>query len=176
MTDSGFEAEGFQHVLNAYVESRLPRRVRRFVGASDVVQSVYRIAYAQAGQFAGTTPVEYRGWLLRIAENKIIDSLRRYRNRTLPPKVRGQVSALTASEPILRTPESWVSLTEQAHLLLRSISALPEDVRQVIMLRYTREMSFDEIAESLCMSETTVRRRWYEGLERLESHLDVMAE
>ena len=86
------------------------------------------------------------------------------------------MKAVTACEPISRTAESQVSLTEQAHLLLSSIGSLPDDVRQVIVLRYTREMPFDEIAETLQMSQTTVRRRWYEGLERLGSHLGVMAE
>lgn len=167
---------GFHEVLTAYVESRLPRRLRRHLGVSDVVQSVCCVAHARAGQFVGSTPNEYRGWLIRIAENKIVDSLRRYRQRTCPPKFRAVVKAVTASEPISGTAESLVSLTEEAHLLLSSIGSLPDDVRKVIVLRYTREMPFDEIAETLQMSETTVRRRWYEGLELLGSRLGLMAE
>ena len=176
MTRTDLNAEGFQHVVAAYVESRLPRRLRRHVGVSDVVQSVCCVAHARAGQFVGSSPSEYRGWLIRIAENKIVDSLRRYRQRTCPPKFRAVVKAVTACEPISRTAESQVSLTEQAHLLLSSIGSLPDDVRQVIVLRYTREMPFDEIAETLQMSQTTVRRRWYEGLERLGNQLSVIAE
>lgn len=166
------DIDGLREVLTAYVESRLPRRVRRFVGVSDVVQSVCCVVLARRDQFRGSSDKEFTAWLLTIAERKIIDSLRRYRQRECPPKHRQAVVEMTPKAVIERTAEDLVSLTEQTHQLLRSLGSLPKDIRNVILLRYTRQMKFSEIAAKLGMAESTCRRRWFEGLEILSRHLD----
>lgn len=163
--------EGLREVLHAYVESRLPRRLRRHVGVSDIVQSVFYAAQARGHQFRGATRTEYQRWLFRIAENKIIDSMRRHRERTCPPKLR-EVDFVTATRAISeRTADSQLILTEQSRRLLESIAELPADIRSIIVLRYTRELGFAEIASQLDMAETTCRRRWFEGLRILGDKL-----
>lgn len=159
--------ESLREVLYAYIESRLPRRLRRHVGVSDVVQSVIFAAQARGDQFRGTTAVEYRRWLFRIAENRIVDYMRRYRQRECPPKLQYTEFVTAQDATTDRTPDSQIVLTEQSRRLLESIAVLPTDIRQVIMLRYTRELGFAEIASQLNMAETTCRRRWFEGLELL---------
>lgn len=163
--------EGLHEVVTAYVESKLPRQLRRFLGVSDVVQSVFCAAQSARGQFRGVTPAEYRGWLIRIARNKIIDALRRHQKRSMPPEVHHQLTAFTVDEPILRTPETHVSLTEQAHRLMEAMGSLPDEIRRVMLLRYTQQLAFDRIGLELGMCETTVRRRWFEGLEILGDQL-----
>lgn len=163
--------EGLHEVLHAFVESRLPRRFRRHVGVSDIVQSVLYAAQANGHQFRGATRAEYRRWLLTIAENKIVDSMRRHRERACPPKLQNADFAMTPQATTDRTPDSQVALAEQSRMLLESIALLPQDVRRVIILRYTQELGFAEIAARLGMTESTVRRRWLEGLQLLGDSL-----
>ncbi len=171
MTTTDIHWESLREVLHAYVETRLPRRLRRHVGVSDVVQSVFFAAQSRGHQFRGATRTEYQRWLFRIAENKIVDSMRRYRQRTCPPKLRS-TEFLTAQEATCeRTADSQIVLTEQSRLLLESLAVLPADIRRIIILRYTRELGFADIASKLDMAETTCRRRWFEGLQLLGEKL-----
>ncbi len=176
MSNSELNVEGFRQVLTAYVESRLPRRLRRFLGVSDVVQSVCCVVHARRDQFRGGSDYEFRNWLLTIAEHKIIDSLRLYRRRQCPPKHRLTVAAITPHVAVERTAEDLAALTDQAHLLLTSLGSLPADVRNVVLLRYIRKMTFPEIAAELNSTESTCRRRWFEGLETLGRRLGELVE
>lgn len=168
--------DGLFRFVTAYVESRLPRGVRRFLGVSDIVQSVFCMAETRGHQFRGSTEMEYRGWLIQIAKNKIVDSLRRHQRRICPPEVHDQLTVFTADQPVDRTPETHVSFTEQAHQLMEAIGALPQEIREVMLLRYTKQLAFDRIGDELQMSETTVRRRWFEGLEILGDRLRDICE
>jgi RNA polymerase sigma factor (sigma-70 family) len=146
------------------------------VGVSDVVQSVCCVVHARRNQFRGSNDQQFRGWLLTIAEHKIIDSLRRYRRRQCPTEHRLTVAAIIPHVAVETTAEDLASLTEQAHLLLTSLGNLPADIRDVVLLRYTRKMTFPEIAAELKSTESTCRRRWFEGLETLGRRLGGLAE
>lgn len=159
--------DGLREVLYAYVDSRLPRKLRRHVGVSDILQSVFVAAKLHEQQFRGETEAEFRRWLFRIAQNKIVDSIRRYRQRTCPPKLRGTDFVPRNQATVDRTADTQMIYAEQSRRLLESIAILPQDIRRIILLRYTRELGFPEIAAELGMAETTCRRRWYEGLRLL---------
>jgi RNA polymerase sigma factor (sigma-70 family) len=161
----------FEWFLRRYVESRFPASLRRHLGVSDIVQSVFCIVAPRLHQFRGSTELEFRGWLIRIAERKILDGLRRYRQRTCPPRMRSLF--LTQSDDPLdeRTPRTQVAIAEEARLLLDAIARLPPDVRAIVMYRHVKGKTFDEISAELSIPVTTCRRRWFEGLQQIESHL-----
>lgn len=161
----------FEWFLRRYVESRLPASLRRNLGVSDIVQSVFCIVAPRRFQFRGSSELEFRGWLVRIAERKILDGLRRYRQRSCPPRLR-HLFAYQGDELVDgRTPRAQVTLAEEAQLLLNAIAQLPPDVRAIVLLRHVQAKTFEEISAELKVPVTTCRRRWFEGLQQIERQL-----
>ena len=156
--------------LYRFVSDRMPKSLQRFLGVSDIVQSVvFRIVRNRA-QFLGTAEEQYRGWVLRIARNRIIDGIRKFRSSA-------QDSELHSSSLIdLATtcPSEALSEEEQAELFINAIDELPPDLQQVLLLRYHRGMTFPAIAEELKIPVTTCRRKWLEACEMLRDRLRPM--
>lgn len=165
----------YEWFLRAYVESRFPKSLRRHLGVSDIVQSIFCVVAPRMHQFRGTSDLEFRGWLMRIAERKILDGLRRYRQRTVPPRMRSLFPVQSGDPLDERTPRTQLALAEEARLLLAAIAKLPSDVRAIVMHRHVRGKTFEEISVELSIPITTCRRRWLEGLQQIERQLgDVL--
>ena len=103
---------------------------------------------------------QFGPYAMRTALNLATDLGRRAR-------FRGEVADIEAA---LHTSDE-VGAPE--HPRLRSaVRALPEPLRQVIQLRYDRELSFAEIAASLGMSKNAVFARHGRALDQLRAALD----
>lgn len=60
---SGWSSERTHDFLTQYVESRLPHWLTRYLGVSDVVQSVCCQIGGRENSFRGDTELQYRRWL-----------------------------------------------------------------------------------------------------------------
>ena len=170
---AGYPADvySFEWFLRQYVGSRFPAALKRHVSVSDIVQSIFCLVVPKMHQYRGSSEIEFRGWLMRIAERKILDSLRRYRQRECPSGLRGQFIT-DGREPLEeRTPGTQIATTEETRLLLNAIAQLPSDIRAIVTLRHLHQKTFGEISAELAMPITTCRRRWIEGLKQLEIEL-----
>ena len=65
---------------------------------------------------------------------------------------------------------------EEACRLFRAIAALPAEQRTVITLRLHGEMTFEEIAQQVGVSNNTIRSRYRYALQKLRSSLGVGVE
>ena len=74
------------------------------------------------------------------------------------------------TEPV--GPEQAVILSEQAKLLTQAVAALPEEQREVVLLRLKADMKFRDIAKLQETSVNTVLSRYRYGLEKLRSLLN----
>jgi RNA polymerase sigma factor (sigma-70 family) len=97
-----------------------------------------------------------RGWLLKIAQRKAIDSHRGRGRRPLPveavpERAGGEVVGGQDSEP-----ELWSAVRE-----------LPPKQRTAVFCRSVMGMSYAELADLLDCSEEAARRNVHEGLSRL---------
>ena len=103
--------------------------------------------YAESGRFAA--------WISRIAHNLIIDYYRQEKSEnTLSADDEG-VDVLNRRELSDCNIED-VMVNEQIHNdVRRIIEALPENQREVLMMRYYKDMSFKEIAEATQVSINT---------------------
>lgn len=138
----------YHDFLSNYVESRMPKRLRRHVGVSDIVQSFFCVAGMKLAQFRGNTDLEFRGWLIRIAERKMLDAMWRFRQRDLPPKAQPIASVIAENSVDRLTPDVLASERERATALI------------------------EEAASELSLAVSTCRRRWFEGLESLSISLE----
>lgn len=61
---------------------------------------------------------------------------------------------------------------ERQQRVQRALARLPESMREVLVLRFTQELRYDEIADVLRVRESTLRSRVHHGLKLLRSWLE----
>jgi RNA polymerase sigma-70 factor (ECF subfamily) len=81
-------------------------------------------------------------------------------------------AALAASQS---TPSQHASRREQAVLLADALDGLPEDYREVIILRHLEVLPFSEVAQRMGRSEDSVQKLWVRSLAALRRSLGGMA-
>jgi RNA polymerase sigma-70 factor (ECF subfamily) len=108
----------------------------------------------------------FRAWLFRIAHNQLANALRsRRRQRT--------ASLEAVPEPqTLQDPAGLLSVAEEARGLRRALEKLPDDRRQVVVLRFVDELSAREIGAVLGRSEGAVRVLQHRALRQLAEMLE----
>lgn len=115
---------------------------------------------------------KFEAWLFRIALNRLRDEMRRRKRQAMtvdfdaaPPESFGHRS----DEP---GPTRVVEQDEQIARLREMVDQLPEADRQLLHLRYTAELSFARIAETLDQPLGTVLARGHRALKKLRRMLD----
>lgn len=144
--------------------------------AYDVLQIVFLQLYTSLSTLS--TDVSPRGWLFRVARSRCLDELRRRKSRRMVyfSALEGEESEEDLS-PVKFIPDSQPlpeEIAEQLDLrcrLQRALSTLSPELRSIVYLRCSRELSFSEIGYLLEMPTTTVKTYFYRSLSRLRSAL-----
>jgi RNA polymerase sigma-70 factor, ECF subfamily len=134
--------------------------------ADDLAQETFLQAMRSAGRFAGQSRIET--WLYAILVNQHRRRLRA-KGRRERRLVRWLQRAWTKSEH--DRPEQRIKLDEWRESIWRHVAELPEDQRHALVLRYSEELSYDEIAQALGCPVGTVRSRLHYGLAALRARL-----
>jgi RNA polymerase sigma-70 factor (ECF subfamily) len=140
------------------------------VEADEQFQAVWTQVIRKADGFKGGN---FRGWVLRIAHNLVIDKSRRRR-----PEVSLDASGDTGQSLVERLegmPARGVWVGGAARELGASIAAavaeLPEEQRDIFLLRMVEDMTFREIAEMRKISINTALARMQYALTKLRRAL-----
>jgi RNA polymerase sigma-70 factor, ECF subfamily len=132
--------------------------------AEDVTERTFVAALAAIDGFRdeGAT---FRAWLFRIAHNQLANALR--------SRQRQQAASLeVVAEPRVHAdPAGLFSLVEEARGLRRALEQLPDDRRQVVVLRFVDGLSAREIGAVLGRSEGAVRVLQHRALRQLAEML-----
>jgi RNA polymerase sigma factor (sigma-70 family) len=96
-----------------------------------------------------------RGWLIKIAQRKAIDSHRARGRRPVPV------------EEVPERPSSGASARNSEPELWAAVRALPPKQRTAVFCRSVMGMPYDELAAVLDCSEDAARRSVHEGLTKL---------
>ncbi len=135
--------------------------------AEDVFQETWVKVMKKIGQFK--EEMDFSPWLFRIARNAAYDSMRKKRRWWSLDAGSGGESGTRVPE--LADPVDFareVLVRQSVRELMRSLSP---DFREVIFLRFFREMSYQEIAELCRIPIGTVKSRLKRGLDYLASNL-----
>ena len=116
----------------------------------DLTAETFVRAWKARRRFRGTERAAL-GWLMKIARNLVIDSHRRTQNHGVPQDI--AILDLPASDPY---PEAQAQFREQAQILWDLLNALPDQQREILVLRYMLGWRVQEIADYLEMKENTV--------------------
>ena len=160
----------FEKLVTAY-EKNVYSLALRMVGdpedAADMTQETFIKAYRALSGFRGDS--KFSSWLYRIASNVCLDFLR---SRSRHP----QVSLSTVDEddratfelPDMRqNPEEQLMKKLGMEAVRRGLEQLPEQQRQILVLRELGGLSYAELAQTLGLEEGTVKSRIFRARKRL---------
>ena len=158
---------------------RLAHRIsRNSADAEDICQESLLKVYLKIDQFSGAPDVakhEFQSWTMKIAANSAIDFIRRkHSSRFVPLEESHDVSS--DFDPAHKSgwgenPERGFLRREQLRLISRAITKLPPELRRVCLLRNVMELSTQEVATRLGISNTAVRLRLFRAHSRLRKSL-----
>lgn len=131
--------------------------------AEDLTAETYARAWKTRQHFAGDGQAAL-GWLLRIARNLAIDLSRRRRVRNMDENA--VIEFLI--DPSL-APEIDVITREQIAILWSVLGALPDDTREMLVLRYMLGWQVKQVAAHLGMSENNVSVTIRRALKSLQN-------
>jgi RNA polymerase sigma-70 factor (ECF subfamily) len=126
--------------------------------ASDAVQNAFLKAYQNLALFDGRR--RFFSWAYRILVNECLNA---QRARPSEPLV---------DEPlVLDDPLDALAADERKQQVQRAVAALPHDYREVVVLRYFAELSYEEISDAIGVPVKTVKSRLYTARQRLTATL-----
>jgi RNA polymerase sigma-70 factor, ECF subfamily len=165
------EASAFDTLVRRW-ERKLQGAIYRLVGPGDDVRDLSQETLLKAYRGLGTFKKEARfsSWLYQIALNVCRDRMRRSRGKSY-------VSFDELSEVGEAAGDAGPSALEliEARDLSRqvaaAVAALPEEQREVVVLKEYQGLTFLEIAETLDVPLSTVKTRLYRGLGQLRQQL-----
>jgi RNA polymerase sigma-70 factor (ECF subfamily) len=182
------DTEAFGHLLAQY-ENYLRLMARALTGAtlksrvdpSDLVQDAFLEAHRDFPVFAGATEGELLAWLRRILARNLADSARHQkaalrdhrRQQSLESLLeKSSDSVQQALAATASTASSVASRRERAVLLADALETLPDDYREVVILRNLEGLRFTEVAARMGRSSGAVRMLWARAIERLSESLE----
>ena len=139
--------------------------------ARDAAQEAFIAAYRNLGSFRGEAKVS--SWLHRIAVNQCLTIKRRARTRSeefLDDDDGSEERVFIA--PLHNSPSRKAEQVERLKLVRTAVSSLPNDLRQVIVMKEFEEMTFQEISDTLEIPLSTVKSRLYTALKQLRMKLE----
>jgi RNA polymerase sigma-70 factor (ECF subfamily) len=150
----------FAELFTRY-EGRIFGYIYRMVGDRAWAEDIVQEAFIQAHQYLNRLgpPYDFKSWVYRIAGNMALDGLRRYRREVPLPDWDG--GEATGPEPADQrregAPEDQAGLAEVRAAVWRTIHQLPDNYRQILVLREIDGLTYNEIASVLDLSLDNVR-------------------
>ena len=167
-----FEAIVLPHLDAAYTLARY--LMSNEDDARDVVQDAYLRALKYFGGFRGTEAGEGRPWLLAIVRNTAFTRRRRQRQRQETQAMEFDEQLHSSSVAELH-PEAELMDATARESLHQALDHLPQEFREVIVLRELEGMSYKEIGDVTGVPIGTVMSRLSRARQRLQRALRAEA-
>jgi RNA polymerase sigma-70 factor, ECF subfamily len=126
--------------------------------AEDIVQEAMLRTYKYLDRFSGGA---FRPWLLAIVRNTAMTWFKRNRSAQIVfvPEVQTEATESDANAIQEESPEGALLQRDLAQQLNRAVAALPDEFREVIVLRELQDLSYKEIAAVIDAPIGTVMSR-----------------
>lgn len=152
-------------------ESGLFNYILRLVGsreeAEDITQDALLQAYRTWTQVDPDASGGYVKWCYRIARNLSIDSLRKKKPRAIDDE---ELDRATDTRSL--KPEEIYEHRVRSSEVHDSIQSLEDKYRDVLVLRYQEELSYEQIAEILEVPVSTIETRIFRAKKMLREKLE----
>ncbi|MEZ5967159.1 MAG: sigma-70 family RNA polymerase sigma factor [Planctomycetota bacterium] len=170
---------GLRRVVAARFDARLAGRL----DVSDIVQDVLLDAHRQLGEFLRQRPMPFHLWLRCLARDRAVAVQRAH--RAALRDVGREVHALVAPAVDQRTTQALAALLradgpsplslaarrELAARLDQAMQGLDEIDREVLLMRHHEQLTNQEVARVLGLSEPAAAMRYMRALQRLKARI-----
>jgi RNA polymerase sigma-70 factor (ECF subfamily) len=157
--------EAFRELVERFerpVFGLIVRIVRRAEEAEDLAQETFLKAHRALARFDPSR--KFSSWLFKIAHNTALDALRRAGEATLsldaPPR-EGDEAPEPPADPSAEDPFARAAGRDLGRALEGAIRRLRPEYREVLLLRFVEELSYEEIAEVTSAPLGTVKIHIY---------------
>jgi RNA polymerase sigma-70 factor (ECF subfamily) len=167
--------------LHAFVQKRIPKRLQGVLAADDVLQEVWLSAFRAHPHFKDDSPDALDRWLTRIAERKLVDSIRRARRRKRGGADRFQpqdewrrssfVDLFVRLSSDGRSPSSESAAKEAVRAVQVALRTLPDSCRETVTMCHIEGRTRAEIAHITGRTPAAVNSLLYRGLRMLRDRL-----
>ncbi len=141
----------------------------------DVVQDTFVKAFLKLDTFKGDS--SFYSWLYRIGVNTAKNYLKASKSR--PPKqdvdIHDAAQYATGAMPVTESPEELLNQQQLSEQIYKSIGNLPEELKNILLMREKNGMSYQEIAEAVNIPVGTVRSRLFRAREILMDEIDALS-
>lgn len=144
----------------------LLRMVGRRADAEDLTAETFLRAFRTWRQVAPEDPEGYIRWCLRIAHNLAVDHCRKLKPRLLEEDDLERVAERHAPSPEEIYESRW-----RAEKIKECVLELPEKYRAPLLLRFQSGLSYEQIAETLRISQAAVETHIHRGRKMLREKL-----
>jgi RNA polymerase sigma-70 factor (ECF subfamily) len=147
-------------------------RVGEPQAVDDVMQEVFLAAVRQRAPLADAGKLA--PWLYQLAVTQSLLYRRKQgRRRRLAGNYAERVQA--AGEPPRESdPLGWLLADERRKLVRRAIAHVPKKDAEILLLKYSEDWSYRELAEHLGISQAALQARLHRARRRLRSQLTAL--
>jgi len=146
----------------------LLKMVKNQNDADDLTIEAFGKAFRNLSQY--TSEYAFSTWLFRIASNNCIDFLRKKRAITIPIDTAAESDEGYSGILIQATdlnPEEHMIKNQKTEELMEIVQQLKPRYRQLIELRYFKELAYEEIAQHMQLPLGTVKAQLFRARELL---------
>jgi RNA polymerase sigma-70 factor (ECF subfamily) len=160
--------DGFEELVRRYqrpIAAYVYRMVGDYEAALDLTQEVFIKVYNSLRRYR--SEFKFSTWIYKIAHNAAVDHLRRYSTRgtsALTGEFNGEQYDLPI-ESRRPSPEQESERAERCAEIQLVVNGLPTAYRELVLLRHSHDMSYDEIAEVTNLPLGTVKNRLFRARE-----------
>jgi RNA polymerase sigma-70 factor (ECF subfamily) len=167
------DSSAFDQLVSRW-DRKIQGAIYRMVGAGEESRDLCQEAFLKAyrGLSGFKREARFSSWLYQIAVNVCRDRMRRQRGKTVVSL--DEMMSSAGELPFQGTGPSALELMEAGDLsrtVAAAVASLPEEQREVIVLKEYQDLTFLEIAEALDVPVSTVKTRLYRGLTQLRQRL-----
>ena len=137
--------------------------------AEEIVQAVFVKIWEHRDALVNV--MNFKGYVYRCAGNLLLDELRRSK-----VKKKALRALMPPTETSSEHPDTKIIYEQYYQIAQEAIRLLPKKRKLVVELRTRDELSLDEIAETLCISKTVVKKQLYAGLAFVREYFRKNAE
>lgn len=167
----------YRNYLRLLARVEIGAKLQGKIDASDLVQETFLEAHRHFPGFEGSREPQLVQWLRRILAGRVAHLVRHYfgtqgRDLRLEEQFAADVdhsSRLLGRELAgsVASPSRQAVQREQEVLLADALETLPNDYREVIVLRHMEGLRFPDIARRMQRSQDSVEKLWLRALVRL---------
>ena len=162
------DADAFEQLVVAY-RDQVFRLALRMCGneadADEVAQEAFLSAWKALPNFRGDS--QFSTWLYQLTSHAAIDLMRREKRQITAD----DITEVSAADPA-PSPQQQAEQSEQREIVRDAILQLAPEQREVVVLRFMEELSYEEIGAVLTLPPGTVKSR----LNRAKSQLkDILS-